>query len=85
MPLRPGSPRPQAREGAGLRADEIIVDLEDSVPPDLKAEARGAVAEALAAEGWALALDQRQGERPGDTVARGRPAGDRRQAGGSPR
>jgi citrate lyase subunit beta/citryl-CoA lyase len=32
--------------------DEIVLDLEDSVPPDLKREAREAVAAALAAEDW---------------------------------
>ena len=52
MPLGPGRPARKLEKAPGLRADEIILDLEDSVPADLKAEARGAVAAALAAEGW---------------------------------
>ena len=36
-----------------LVADEIVVDLEDSVPADQKADARAAVAEALAGGRWA--------------------------------
>jgi citrate lyase subunit beta/citryl-CoA lyase len=35
-----------------LVADEVVVDLEDSVPAELKQEARGAVAEALAKGDW---------------------------------
>ena len=35
-----------------MRADEVILDLEDSVPPDLKHEARDAVAAALAEQDW---------------------------------
>src|SRR6185437_3502582 len=37
----------------GLPADEVFLDLEDAVAPDAKAEARGRVAAALAAPGWA--------------------------------
>jgi citrate lyase subunit beta / citryl-CoA lyase len=36
----------------GLPADEVFLDLEDAVAPDAKAEARGAVAAALAEPGW---------------------------------
>jgi citrate lyase subunit beta/citryl-CoA lyase len=49
VPARPARKLEKARE---LTADEIILDLEDSVPPDLKAEARDAVAIALGEEGW---------------------------------
>jgi citrate lyase subunit beta/citryl-CoA lyase len=37
----------------GLPADEVFLDLEDAVAPDAKADARGRVAAALAAPGWA--------------------------------
>jgi citrate lyase subunit beta/citryl-CoA lyase len=37
----------------GLPADEVFLDLEDAVAPDAKAEARSAVAAALAEPGWA--------------------------------
>lgn len=36
-----------------LPADEVFLDLEDAVAPDAKAEARSAVAAALAEPGWA--------------------------------
>jgi citrate lyase subunit beta/citryl-CoA lyase len=36
-----------------LPADEVFLDLEDAVAPDAKAEARAAVAAALAEPGWA--------------------------------
>ncbi len=49
VPARPARKLEKAR---GLPADEIILDLEDSVPPDLKPEARDAVAAALAEKGW---------------------------------
>ncbi len=49
VPARPARKLEKAR---GLRADEIVLDLEDSVPPDLKQEARDAVAAALTEEGW---------------------------------
>ncbi|MGZ8666498.1 MAG: HpcH/HpaI aldolase/citrate lyase family protein [Solirubrobacterales bacterium] len=49
VPARPARKLEKAR---GLGADEIILDLEDSVPPDLKPEARDAVAAALAEDGW---------------------------------
>jgi len=38
-----------------LAADEVIIDLEDSVPADLKAQARDQVCEALASGDWAAA------------------------------
>lgn len=37
----------------GFTADEVILDLEDSVPVELKDEARDAVADALERQGWA--------------------------------
>jgi citrate lyase subunit beta/citryl-CoA lyase len=37
----------------GLDADEVFLDLEDAVAPEAKAEARTAVAAALAEDGWA--------------------------------
>src|SRR5690242_567534 len=37
----------------GLAADEVFLDLEDAVAPEAKAEARTAVAAALAEPGWA--------------------------------
>jgi citrate lyase subunit beta/citryl-CoA lyase len=37
----------------GLPADQVFLDLEDSVAPDAKAQARTRVAEGLAADGWA--------------------------------
>jgi len=46
VPARPSRRLDKAGE---LVADEVILDLEDSVPPALKDEARAAVAEALAA------------------------------------
>jgi citrate lyase subunit beta/citryl-CoA lyase len=49
--------RPAAKLGKGplLVADEVVVDLEDSVPPELKDEARAAVADALGAHQWRAA------------------------------
>jgi citrate lyase subunit beta/citryl-CoA lyase len=40
----------------GLPADQVFLDLEDSVAPDAKAQARTQVAEGLAADGWASQL-----------------------------
>ncbi len=40
-------------KGPGFAVDEVILDLEDSVPRELKAEARAALAEALSAQRWA--------------------------------
>lgn len=39
-------------KAAGLPADEVFLDLEDSVPPALKAQARGNAVRALRAGGW---------------------------------
>jgi citrate lyase subunit beta/citryl-CoA lyase len=49
--------RPAAKLGKGpqLVADEVVVDLEDSVPPELKDEARAAVAVALKTHQWRAA------------------------------
>lgn len=43
----PARPSRKLEKAAGLEPDEIVIDLEDSVPTELKAEARAAVAEAL--------------------------------------
>lgn len=48
----PGSNRRALEKGRGLAADALILDLEDAVAPDAKAEARAAVAEALAEGGY---------------------------------
>jgi citrate lyase subunit beta / citryl-CoA lyase len=40
-------------KGKGLPADQVFLDLEDSVAPDAKAQARTQVSAALAADGWA--------------------------------
>jgi citrate lyase subunit beta/citryl-CoA lyase len=40
-------------KGMGLPADQVFLDLEDSVAPDAKAQARTQVAAALAGDGWA--------------------------------
>lgn len=48
----PARPAKMLDKGPGLDADELIVDLEDSVPAELKDEARRAVAEALEAHEW---------------------------------
>ena len=51
----PARPARKLEKAAGLRADEIVIDLEDSVPPGLKPEARDAVADALRDASWAAA------------------------------
>jgi citrate lyase subunit beta/citryl-CoA lyase len=51
----PARPAAKLEKGPGLAADEIVVDLEDSVPPELKNEARAAVADALATREWKAA------------------------------
>ncbi|MFQ5896552.1 MAG: HpcH/HpaI aldolase/citrate lyase family protein, partial [Nitrospinota bacterium] len=43
----PGSSERMLAKAAGVEADGLILDLEDSVTPDRKAEARGLVREAL--------------------------------------
>ena len=40
-------------KGKGLPADQVFLDLEDSVAPDAKAQARTQVAASLADDGWA--------------------------------
>ena len=52
VPARPARKLEKATE---LAPDEVVVDLEDSVPPELKDEARAAVARALAGGEWAAA------------------------------
>jgi citrate lyase subunit beta / citryl-CoA lyase len=52
VPARPSRKLEKASE---ISADEVVVDLEDSVPVELKDEARAAVAEALAGARWAAA------------------------------
>ncbi len=49
----PGSSAKMIAKAKGLPADEVFLDLEDAVAPDAKAEARAAVAAALAEPGWA--------------------------------
>jgi citrate lyase subunit beta/citryl-CoA lyase len=51
----PARPARKLEKAGQLVADEIILDLEDSVPAGDKAEARAAVAEALATGAWASA------------------------------
>jgi citrate lyase subunit beta / citryl-CoA lyase len=51
----PARPPRKLEKAPVLAADEIVVDLEDSVPAEQKAEARAAVAEALAEGAWAAA------------------------------
>ena len=59
----PGSSQKMIDKSKGLPADEVFLDLEDAVAVDAKAEARGRVAAALAAPGWA---DQLRGVRVND-------------------
>jgi len=51
----PARPAKMLEKGPGFAADEVIVDLEDSVPIELKEEARAAVADALARHDWTAA------------------------------
>lgn len=51
----PARPARKLEKAAGIGADELILDLEDSVPPELKLEARAAVAEALREGAWKAA------------------------------
>jgi citrate lyase subunit beta/citryl-CoA lyase len=48
----PGSSPRFLAKARGLAADEVFLDLEDAVAPARKAAARGAVADALRADGW---------------------------------
>ena len=52
MPARPSR---KLEKASVLAADEIVVDLEDSVPVEQKDDARAAVVEALAGGNWAAA------------------------------
>jgi citrate lyase subunit beta / citryl-CoA lyase len=52
----PGSSAKMIEKAKGLAADEVFLDLEDAVAPDAKAQARTAVAAALAEPGWAAQL-----------------------------
>ena len=51
----PARPAKMLEKGPGFAADEVILDLEDSVPADQKDEARAAVADALRSHEWAAA------------------------------
>jgi citrate lyase subunit beta/citryl-CoA lyase len=51
----PARPARRLEKAVDLGADEIVIDLEDSVPANLKPEARGAVADALAGAEWVAA------------------------------
>ena len=59
----PGSNPKMIEKAKGLPADEVFLDLEDAVAPDAKADARAAVAAALAEPGWG---DQLRGVRVND-------------------
>jgi citrate lyase subunit beta/citryl-CoA lyase len=48
----PGVSAKMLDKARALAADEVIIDLEDSVPPDLKAEARERVCHALLSGDW---------------------------------
>jgi citrate lyase subunit beta/citryl-CoA lyase len=48
----PGSNPRFLAKARSLNADQVLLDLEDSVAPDAKADARAAVAAALEAGGW---------------------------------
>ncbi|WP_284225238.1 HpcH/HpaI aldolase/citrate lyase family protein [Mycobacterium antarcticum] len=48
----PGSNPKMIQKARGLAADQVFLDLEDSVAPDAKAEARVQVAAGLAETGW---------------------------------
>jgi citrate lyase subunit beta / citryl-CoA lyase len=51
----PAQPPRKLEKGALLEPDEVIIDLEDSVPPARKDEARAAVVAALESAEWAAA------------------------------
>ena len=51
----PATPPNKLEKGASLLADEIVIDLEDSVPNELKEEARAAVVDALTSASWGSA------------------------------
>jgi citrate lyase subunit beta/citryl-CoA lyase len=48
----PGSAPEKLAKAAGLGADEVVIDLEDAVVPDAKAQARAAVVAALRELDW---------------------------------
>ncbi|MET0474100.1 MAG: CoA ester lyase [Mycobacterium sp.] len=52
----PGSSAKMIEKAKGLPADQVFLDLEDSVAPDAKAHARTQVARGLAGDGWAKQL-----------------------------
>ncbi len=49
----PGSSEKMLTKAQGFNADQVFLDLEDSVAPDVKPEARGMVGEALRGGDWA--------------------------------
>ena len=51
----PAHPASKLAKGTTLHADEVIVDLEDSVPPELKEDARAVVVAALRTAEWTAA------------------------------
>ena len=69
----PGSSEAMLAKAASLPADELVVDLEDSVAPAAKEDARAQVAAALEAEGSPSARG-RAGERDRQPVVRRRRA-----------
>ena len=60
----PGSSERMLQKAAGIDADEIVIDLEDAVIPERKAEALGGVLAAIAPE--APAVRRRQARGPGE-------------------
>ena len=52
----PGSSEKMLAKAIGLPADEIVLDLEDAVPPAGKVEARGRIARLLTDETWRARL-----------------------------
>ena len=53
--LYAGLERPRDREGRTLPVGGVIIDLEDAVAPDAKADARAQVARAVSAGGLGIA------------------------------
>ena len=71
--------RAPSRRPATLPCDVVILDLEDSVAPDAKAEARALAVEAVRAGGFGRARAGDPGERPRHALGRRRPGRRRRR------
>ena len=76
VPARPARKLEKASE---LVADEVVVDLEDSVPPELKEEAQGGGRRGARERPLGLGDGQRPRQRHLDALVRGRPPGARRR------